>query len=108
MHVPEAEVDHHVDAHRGTFRYFASRCWSEGVSKAIVARYVGADAGLASERSYVRRTLPSGFAAGIRAALHGDPAGLGRSLAIAAGLTLATVGYLRGRLTLRDLTSAES
>jgi GT2 family glycosyltransferase len=104
VHVPDAQVDHHVGAHRGTFRYFAARCWSEGVSKAFVARSVGAEAGLASERSYIRRTLPSGFAMGIRAALRGDPAGLGRSLAIATGLTLTTAGYLRGRLTSRGLT----
>jgi len=101
LHVPEARVDHHVGADRGTLRYFAARCWGEGVSKAIVANSVGARAGLASERSYVRRTLPSGFAAGIRAALRGDPAGVGRSLAIVAGLSLTTAGYLRGRLALR-------
>jgi glucosyl-dolichyl phosphate glucuronosyltransferase len=101
LHVPEAQVDHHVGADRGTFRYFATRCWGEGVSKAIVASSVGAEAGLASEREYVRRTLPSGFAEGVRAALRGDPAGLARSLAIAAGLSITTAGYLRGRLTLR-------
>jgi hypothetical protein len=98
LHVPEARVDHHVGADRGTWRYFASRCWAEGLSKAVVASLVGSAAGLESERSYVRHTLPAGFAAGLRAGVRGDGAGLGRSLAIALGLAVTAAGYVRGRL----------
>jgi cellulose synthase/poly-beta-1,6-N-acetylglucosamine synthase-like glycosyltransferase len=98
VHVPAARVHHHVPPERAGWRYFASRCWAEGRSKAIVAGLTGTGAGLASERAYVRRTLPAGVARGLRDALGGDLSGLGRSGAIVAGLALAGAGYLRGRL----------
>ncbi len=47
-------------ADRATWRYFLSRCWSEGRSKAVVTDLVGRTDGLASERSYVSRVLPRG------------------------------------------------
>ena len=98
LHVPEAAVDHHVSRDRGTWRYFVSRCWAEGSSKAAVARLVGSDAGLSSERSYVARTLPLGVASGVRAGLRGDWGGLGRAAAIVVGLLVTTAAYLVGRL----------
>jgi GT2 family glycosyltransferase len=101
LHVPEARVDHHIASERGSWRYFVSRCWAEGLSKAVVAGLVGPTAGLESERVYVRRTLPAGFAAGLRAGVRGDASGLGRSLAIAAGLAITSAGYLRGRMAVR-------
>lgn len=106
LYVPAAEVMHHVACDRGTWRYFASRCWAEGLSKAIVARLVGRGDGLSSERSYVTRTPPHGMAAGIAAAAHGDVSGLGRAAALTAGVT--TAGYLKGRLTARQSGSRRS
>jgi glucosyl-dolichyl phosphate glucuronosyltransferase len=101
VHVPEACVDHRVGAERATFGYFAARCWSEGLSKAVVSRVVGATPALASERTYVRRTLPSGVVSGVRAALHGDALGLARAGAIVFGLAATTAGYLWGQLAVR-------
>jgi GT2 family glycosyltransferase len=98
VHVPAARVRHHVPAERSRWRYFASRCWAEGRSKAIVAGLTGTNSGLASERAYVRRTLPAGVARGLRDALGGDLSGLGRAGAIVAGLFLTAAGYLRGRV----------
>lgn len=88
---PLARVHHHVPASRVTWRYFASRCYSEGLSKAQVASRVGADAGLASERTYATRTLPVGVVRNVAAAR------LSRAAAIIAGLAITTVGYVRGR-----------
>ena len=96
MHVPEARVWHHVAADRGTWRYFCSRCWAEGASKAMVTARVGSD-GLASERSYLARTLPRGVLAGLRAAGRGDPAGLARAAAICVGTGLTLLGWVHGR-----------
>jgi glucosyl-dolichyl phosphate glucuronosyltransferase len=96
---PRAVVHHHVPAGRSRWRYFRQRCWAEGVSKAFVSRLAGPRSALASERSYALRTLPRGAARGLDDAVRrGDPSGLGRSLAITAGLALTTAGYLAGRI----------
>jgi hypothetical protein len=67
----------------------------------MVTARVGAD-GLASERSYVARTLPRGVLAGLRAAGRGDPAGLARAAAIFLGTGLTVVGWVQGRLASRS------
>ncbi|MEA2272685.1 MAG: hypothetical protein QOI98_1393 [Solirubrobacteraceae bacterium] len=96
LHVPGALVHHHVPAARVTGRYFLSRCWSEGLSKALVARHTGPQAALASERAYALTTLPLGVARGLGDAIRGDAAGLARAAAIVTGLAVTTTGYLRG------------
>jgi hypothetical protein len=93
---PAATVRHRIPAERGAARYFASRCFSEGVSKALVSGFVGSEAGLASERAYVARDLPRGAARGVADAFRGKPAGALRALAIAAGLAITVAGYLVG------------
>jgi len=98
LHLPGARVRHHVPAERTSWRYFASRCWAEGRSKAIVARLAGAERGLSSERDYVRRTLPAAVMRGVGDALRGDASGLGRAGAVVAGLLLTGAGYARGRI----------
>jgi GT2 family glycosyltransferase len=98
VHAPAARVHHRVDPSRATWRYLISRCWAEGLSKALVARHTGTAAALASERRYALRTLPRGVIAGIGSAIGGDLHGLLRALAIPAALATTTAGYLRGRL----------
>ena len=98
---PAAVVRHTVPPSRGTWRYFAARCYSEGLSKAHVAELVGADAGLAAERSYTRQTLPRGVWRGLCDAARGDVDGLRRAAAIVAGLAITTFGYGRGTLARR-------
>jgi glucosyl-dolichyl phosphate glucuronosyltransferase len=99
LYEPLARVHHRVPASRTTWRYFVSRCYSEGLSKAQVSGRVGSDAGLASERQYATRTLPAGVLRGIQDALLGrKPGGLGRAAAIIAGLAITGMGYARGRL----------
>ena len=103
LHVPQARVDHHISPERTTWRYFVSRCWAEGASKALVAAHVGGTDGLSSERSYVGRTLPLGVLAGLRATRRGDPHGVARSAAIVAGLGVTTAGFIIGRLASRSV-----
>jgi GT2 family glycosyltransferase len=98
---PAARVHHEVPAGRTTWSYFRSRCYSEGLSKAAVARLAGAERGLASERRYVSRVLPAGVARGVGDAVSGRPSGLVRASAILTGLALTTVGYLSGTVRLR-------
>jgi glycosyltransferase involved in cell wall biosynthesis len=103
---PRAVVHHHVPGSRGTWAYFRSRCYAEGLSKAAVSALVGAGQGLADERSYTTRTLPKGVVQGIVAGVKGDTGGFGRAAAIVAGVGIATVGYGLGRLSPRRFVRA--
>jgi hypothetical protein len=94
--VPAARVHHDVPPERGQWSYYVSRCWSEGLSKAIVARLVGTSAGLATERRYTRQVLPRGFAKAIGEGLRGDWWGLLRAGAIVAGISVTAAGFVRG------------
>jgi len=88
---PGSVVTHRVPAARAAPRYFAARCWGEGLSKATVARLAGSRRGLAAERRHAFRTLPAGA---LRALRDGAPR---RAAAIAIGLAITSLGYVRGR-----------
>lgn len=96
LYNPQAKVHHKVPASRAQWHYFGTRCYFEGRSKAVVTWLVGKQAGLASERAYTLRTLPKGVARGLVDSLRGDFSGVGRALAIVAGLAITTAGYLSG------------
>lgn len=109
-----AVIHHRVPETREHFRYFRTRTYAEGLSKALVARSVGAERGLESERRYTARVLPAGVVRGLRDALLGRPGGAGRAGAIVAGVLTAAGGYLvgsvrarRGGVTFTEVTVAE-
>ncbi|WP_043492166.1 MULTISPECIES: glycosyltransferase family 2 protein [Streptomyces] len=91
-----AVIHHKVPPARERFAYFRTRAYAEGLSKALVARSVGAQAGLSTERRYTTRVLPAGIARGLRDALLGRPGGAGRAGAIVAGVAAAASGYVVG------------
>ncbi|MGW7005735.1 glycosyltransferase family 2 protein [Streptomyces sp. NPDC054933] len=91
-----AVIHHRVPPARERFGYFRTRCYAEGLSKALVTRSVGAEAGLETERRYTTRVLPSGVLRGVRDALRGRPGGLARAGAIVAGVATAAAGYAVG------------
>jgi cellulose synthase/poly-beta-1,6-N-acetylglucosamine synthase-like glycosyltransferase len=98
LYEPAAGVRHRVTSDRGTWSYFRRRCFSEGRSKAVVARLVGAGAALAAERDYTRRVLPRGIWRGmLEAGARRDLGGLMRSGAIVVGLLTTASGYLSYR-----------
>lgn len=101
-----AVIHHRVPAARERFRYFRARTWAEGLSKALVARSVGADKGLESERRYTTRVLPAGVARGLRDAVLARPGGAGRAGAIVAGVLTAAGGYLVGSVRARRASTA--
>jgi GT2 family glycosyltransferase len=110
LYEPAASVRHHVTRDRGTWAYFRSRCLSEGRSKAVVARLVGAAAGLSTERAYTRRVLLSGVRRGLfEACARRDLGGLMRSGVIVAGLLVTASGYLsrRAGMVRRGAASAD-
>lgn len=99
VYVPQAKVIHRVRANRAQVQYFLTRCYFEGGSKAVVARLVGAAAGLSDEWHYTLRTLPAGARLGVKHfAREGDVAGLARATMIVAGLATTTLGYVSGSL----------
>ncbi len=98
LHEPAATVRHKVPAGRTLLRYFVSRCSLEGRSKAMVSRLVGLADGLASERAYVLKVLPSGVLRGLVDALRGDLGGAQRSGAIVIGLGTTTASYAWARI----------
>lgn len=103
MYVPDAKVRHNVPASRSRWSYFRSRCYAEGISKALVAQFVGSKDGLASERAYTMKTLPAGVLRGIGdALLRRDAAGAARAGAIIGGLFFTCLGYLRGVIARRS------
>lgn len=96
-----AVIHHRVPDVRERFGYFRTRTYAEGLSKALVARSVGADKGLESERRYTTRVLPAGVARGLRDAVLGREGGAGRAGAIVAGVAAAAGGYVVGSVRAR-------
>jgi len=100
LYEPQARIHHRIPATRATWRYFRSRCYSEGLSKAIIAQFVGSKDGLEAERSYILSNLARGVRHGVKNALfHHDMIGLAQAAAIVAGLTITMTGYFVGSLT---------
>lgn len=99
MFEPSAVVRHRVSAERATLRYYVSRCYAEGLSKAAISRLVGGADALSSERRYTLGTLPAGVAACVtEACRHRRIVPLGRAGAIMLGLSATAFGYFHGRL----------
>jgi glucosyl-dolichyl phosphate glucuronosyltransferase len=99
LYDPAAVVHHHVPRQRARWRYFRSRCYAEGLSKAAVSRLVGAGDALAAERSYVRRVLPRAVARGLA------PGELRTAATASAAWPSTAWGYLRGWVGLAARTS---
>lgn len=101
---PSAVCRHGVSPDRTTRAYFRRRCRAEGRSKALVTRLAGADSALASERAYVRETIPKGLARGMADVLRGDRTGARRARALVEGVALTASSYLAARLRQRRRT----
>jgi GT2 family glycosyltransferase len=106
VYAPDALVTHTVLASRTRWRYFVSRCYGEGVSKAAMTRMTGSGIGLQAERDYLRRALPRGVGRGLLDVLRGDLSGAMRSVAIVIGLAATVAGYVRGSLSSTATTVA--
>jgi hypothetical protein len=92
IYEPSARVLHRVPAIRATRRYFGRRCYQEGRSKAVVARLVGQDQALASERSYVGGVIPRRVAQCLNPTRPAS-GGLTMAVAVVVGVVAAGLGY---------------
>ena len=97
-YTPRAVVSHFVPHERVTWRYFWRRCYFVNREKVRVFRRIGSAANLAAERDFVLRALTQQVARDVRRALSGDPGALRTVGAMIAGIGLAALGNLRGRL----------
>lgn len=106
---PRAKIHHHISVQRATWQYFRSRCYAEGLSKAVISSYVGTKDSLSSERSYLSSTLPRGIVHGIRDTLfHFDVTGFLRVRAIVVGFAMTTLGYVVGTVSWRMVARKEA
>jgi hypothetical protein len=99
LYQPNATVHHAVTPEQATLGYLVRRSFEEGAGKVELARTVGAQQGLSSERRYVAVILPLGVARGLWQALRGDLQGALRSAAIAIGLFSSGLGFLAATLS---------
>ncbi|MFI2433601.1 glycosyltransferase family 2 protein [Streptomyces sp. NPDC018693] len=95
---PSAAVRHRVPASRASWSYFRSRCYAEGLSKALVARHSNGIAALTSERTYLRSTIPRAL---LRALHPGAPSPARTLAALSLGVGATTTGYAVGRVRAR-------
>ncbi|MBJ7458400.1 MAG: glycosyltransferase family 2 protein [Thermoleophilaceae bacterium] len=97
VYEPSARISHLVTEERAGRRYFISRCYMEGLSKAVVVRLEGAGDGLSSERTYTTRVLPRGIMRGLADVVaRRELSGFVRAFWISLGVAITTAGYLRG------------
>lgn len=96
---PSIVVDHTVSSDRTRPRYLLSRSYAEGVSKAAIARLIGSEDALSSERAYTAKILPRAVGRETTAAARGNPARVWGAVAVVASVGAAGFGYARGRFS---------
>jgi GT2 family glycosyltransferase len=101
LYEPLAIVHHFVPATRTTWHYFWRKCYFANQGKVEVFANMQEAASLGAERAFVTRALTAGVLAEIRHVIRGDLYGLARIGAMIAGIVLAGLGHLSGRLHLR-------
>ena len=102
LYDPDARIHHRVPENRARWNYLRSRCFAEGLSKALIVQFIGVGDGLQTERSYTTRILPQGVLRGIADAVRRrDPAGLARAAAIIVGFVCTATGYVVGTIDSR-------
>jgi GT2 family glycosyltransferase len=105
LYEPAAAVRHRVPEARTRWSYFRSRCYGEGRSKALVARYDGSGPALTSERAYLRSTIPRALFRNLRRT--GRPGAVRTVGALSAGVCATGTGYLVGRLRFSGTRKAD-
>jgi GT2 family glycosyltransferase len=106
LYQPQATVFHRISSNRTHWHYFYSRCYAEGLSKAVVTQYVGVKDALASEYTYTMKALPSGAIRGLKdVLLYSDLSGFERTVTILVGLVVTAAGYLVGSALLSTTKS---
>ena len=101
LYEPLATVHHFVPATRTTWHYFWRKCYFTNQEKVAVFADMQEASSLDAELAFVKSTLTRGVMAEIRHVIRGDPYGFVRIGAMTAGIALAGLGHVSGRLRLR-------
>lgn len=95
---PRAVVHHRVTLVRTTWAYLRSRSRAEGVSKAAMARLVGASAATSVETTYLSRVLTHALGRELWRGLRGDAAGWRGAAGVVTSVAITGWWYVRGRI----------
>ena len=98
VHQTTSVVHHRVGVERVTMRYLLRRCFSEGLSKAVVTDLVGARDALASERRQVALVLPKAVLTAMAHLVRRPRVGASELAFVVSGTVAAVAGYVRGRI----------
>ena len=101
VYEPQAVAHHFVPASRTTWRYFWRRCYFVNRGKVEAFANMQEAAGLSAEMSFVARALTTSVLLEGRQVAKGDLYGLARVGAMLAGIGLAGLGHVSGKLRLR-------
>jgi glycosyltransferase involved in cell wall biosynthesis len=100
LYEPRATVRRHVPRSHTTWSYYRSRCYSEGLSKAVVRGLVGLEWRMSSEKPYLRSIIPRAIGRNLGKALRGEPIGIAGAAALTVGVIMTGIGYVVGRIRL--------
>jgi len=89
---------------RGTWSYYRSRCFAEGMSKAAVCRLTSSKRGLETERKYLKSAIPRGFGRYLGHAVQGRPSAIIAAMALTIGVVMTGLGYTVGHARLSRMT----
>ncbi|WP_051574815.1 glycosyltransferase family 2 protein [Mycobacterium sp. URHB0044] len=95
MYVPSAVILHEVPAGRGSFRFFVTRCFSEGAGKSAMRANLGSSSAVSTEFGYVQTAAVTA----LRRLTQLRWVAVLQGLTMMLGLASAGAGYLRGRAT---------
>lgn len=98
LYEPAAEVLHSVPRARGSWSYYRSRCFAEGLSKARVSHLATPAEALSSERNYLIGTVPRGLVHYSASVIRGRVSGLAAAVALIAGVVVTGLGYATGQV----------
>jgi len=101
IYEPRAVVYHFVPRARTTWHYFWRRCYLVNQGKVEAFASMQEASNLGAELSFVTRTLSAGVLIEICHVIQGDLYGFARVGAMIAGIALAGLGHLSGKLRLR-------
>lgn len=90
-------VRHHVVATRLTTRYFARRCYAEGLSKAAIAALAGGVGSLGAERRHAATAMPRELVRSLLALPREGVPAARRAGLVALGAAATLAGLWRGR-----------
>lgn len=100
LYEPLAIAHHSVPASRATWDYFWRRCYFVNQGKVEAFANMQGAARLSAELEFVARTLTTGILVETRHVIRGDLYGFARAGTMIAGIALAGLGHLSGKLRL--------